>query len=157
MATVTRQDGTKITINDAITKTSFSSISAGTVVTQAYLDSLTTAITKLEGYAAKVDNCGYTNCCESCQDSCTCQSSKNQSCQNTCTCQSDKNQGCQNTCTKIVLTVTKVARIVVLISPVRTVVLTKAVKVPRTKVVRVPQTKAAKVEVITWLIFLLLI
>ena len=99
MATVTRQDGTKITINDAITKTSFSSISAGTVVTQAYLDSLTTAITKLEGYAAKVDNCGYTNCCESCQDSCTCQSSGNQSCQNTCTCQSDKNQGCQNTCT----------------------------------------------------------
>ena len=68
-------------------------------IKEIHLNELQEALIKLNSYLPAVDNCGFTNCCESCQDSCICQSDKCQACQNTCTCQSDKCQKCQNSCT----------------------------------------------------------
>lgn len=95
-------------VNGTIAKTKFTDADnlangVATTVKAVHITELRTAISALEGYAKNVDNCGYTNCCESCQDACTCQScqtSKCQSCQNACTCQSKSSkcqscQGCQ--------------------------------------------------------------
>lgn len=84
--------------NGAINKTTFTDQTAIQCSEQVkakavHITELRNAITKLETYVKNVDNCGYTNCCQSCQNACTCQSSKCQSCQNKCACQS-----CQNTC-----------------------------------------------------------
>jgi len=67
-------------------------------VKEIHLHELQNAITKLNSYLPNVDNCGYVNCCESCQDSCICQSDKCQSCQNACNQCTDKCQSCQNAC-----------------------------------------------------------
>ena len=65
-----------------------------------HVSELRTAIGRLEGYSVNVDNCG----CQSCQNTCTCQSDKCQSCQgcqscqNTCTCQSCQRGNCNCNC-----------------------------------------------------------
>ncbi len=64
-----------------------------------HIRELRAAVNALEGYVVNVNNCG----CESCQDSCICQSDKCQTCQtcqNTCSCQSYSCQGdsCSSNC-----------------------------------------------------------
>ena len=62
--------------------------STAVLVKAVHIRELRDAVNALEGYAVNVNNCG----CETCQDSCICQSDKCQSCQ---TCQSTTCQSCQ--------------------------------------------------------------
>ena len=59
-----------------------------------HFDELDVAISALDNYVKNVDNCGVTNCCQSCQNTCACQSC--QSCQNSCSCQSQCNCNCSS-------------------------------------------------------------
>ena len=91
-------------LNGAISTTSFTDRSLFTntastlFIKTIHIQELQASLTALDTYSVNVDNCGYTNCCESCQDTCICQSDKCQSCQNTCNQCTDKCQWCQNTC-----------------------------------------------------------
>ena len=86
--------------NGKINKTTFTdqtNIQNGTSIKSKYIHikELRDAVIKLEGYAVNVDNCG----CESCQDTCKCQSDKCQSCQtcqDSCTCESCQRGNCSN-------------------------------------------------------------
>lgn len=94
---------TTITKNPTITKTVFTDADSikkdsNVLIKQKHIDELNNAISKLDTYLKNVSNCGYINCCQSCQDSCICQSSKCESCQDSCVCQSSKCQSCQNRC-----------------------------------------------------------
>ena len=89
--------------NGAITATTFTDRSSftGTAVLkikQTHITELQNAITRLNTYAANVDNCGYTNCCQSCQNACNQCTDKCEKCQETCACQSNKCEKCQETC-----------------------------------------------------------
>lgn len=76
--------------NSTITQTSWTALAVGDKVTAANITELQTAIAALENYAKNVDNCGFTNFCQSisCQGCQSCQSK---------TCQSNSCQGCQST------------------------------------------------------------
>lgn len=107
-------------INGQINPTSFTDQTAiqlkndSLVVKQNHINDLRTAINRLNQYAANVDNCSVKDCCQSCQDTCLCQSNKCQSCQNLCTqctticercqdsclCQSNRCESCQDLCTQ---------------------------------------------------------
>ena len=78
-------------------QTSFNNTS-NLFIKEVHLNELQTALTTLNNYLPNVNNCGYINCCESCQNLCICQSDKCQACQNACTNCTNGNQGCQNTC-----------------------------------------------------------
>lgn len=91
-------------VNGTIAKTNFTDADnlandVATTVKAVHITELRTAISALEGYAKNVDNCGYTNCCESCQDACACQSCQScqrcESCQDACSCQSCESTWCQ--------------------------------------------------------------
>lgn len=91
-------------LNGSIAQTSFSSISRGTIVKHIDLEAITNAVSKLEGYAANVDNCGNcspANCCQSqsCQSQ-SCQKCQSQTCQSvSCqSCQSCQGLKCQSQC-----------------------------------------------------------
>lgn len=86
-----------MSLNGKITQSTFTDFPSTTdlVVKTTHITELRNAVNKLNTYIANVDNCGYTNCCQSCQNACACQGCQTcQGCQNTCACQS-----CQNTCT----------------------------------------------------------
>lgn len=61
-------------VNGTIAKTSFtdSSISSSLKVKSVHITELRTAITRLQGYAVNVDNCGNCTYCQTCQTA-TCQ------------------------------------------------------------------------------------
>lgn len=63
--------------------------STALLVKAIHIRELRAAVNALEGYVVNVNNCG----CESCQDSCVCQSDKCQKCQ---TCQINTCQTCQS-------------------------------------------------------------
>ena len=91
-------------INGKITNTTFTDQSAlaannNIKVKKIHITELRNAVAKLNTYLTKVDNCGYTNCCESqcdkskqCTDTCQSQCNKCKQCTDTC-------QSCQNKCT----------------------------------------------------------
>lgn len=60
--------------NGTITKTSFSTINTGSVITKQQTYEIRTAIDKLISYGANVDNCGnctvYCQVCQTCQSEC---------------------------------------------------------------------------------------
>ena len=70
-----------------------------TKVKSLHIVELRKALDNLEKYSVNVDNCGYTNCCESCQDACTQCTDACQRCQQACTQCTDKCQRCQQSCT----------------------------------------------------------
>ena len=83
--------------NGTINQTNFTDYSdiratGSTKIKAVHINEMQDALAKLETYVKGVDNCGYTNCCQSCQNACTCQGCQGcqgcQSCQNSCTCQS---------------------------------------------------------------------
>ena len=83
--------------NGPIAQTEFSPITVGTIIKHADFEAISSAITKLAGYAANVDNCGNcspANCCQSQ----SCQSQTCQSCQGCQTCQGCQSQSCQDQC-----------------------------------------------------------
>lgn len=85
-----------MSLNGKITQSTFTDFPSTTdlVVKATHITELRNAVNKLNTYIANVDNCGYTNCCQSCQNACACQGCQTcQGCQNTCACQS-----CQNAC-----------------------------------------------------------
>jgi len=69
-----------------------------TKVKDLHITELRKALDNLERYSANVDNCGYTNCCQSCQDACTQCTDACQRCQNSCNQCTDACQRCQNSC-----------------------------------------------------------
>ena len=78
--------------NGTITKTSWTTVSKEEKVVVSHISEIQAAIAKLEGYAKNVDNCGFTNYCQTCQNV-TCQSITCQGCQGCQRCQS-----CQRNC-----------------------------------------------------------
>ena len=78
--------------------TSISNNPNNTPVKSLHIIELRKALDNLERYSVNVDNCGYTNCCQSCQDACTQCTDKCQACQNTCNQCTDACQTCQNSC-----------------------------------------------------------
>lgn len=77
-------------VNGTITLTKFTAPTKGTLIRKTDFDALSVAVTKLQGYAANVDNCGNcspSNCCQSCQTS---------KCQSQCTAPSDCSSNCCN-------------------------------------------------------------
>ena len=93
-------------LNGTINKTLFTDATSmsnnpnSTLSKAVHINEIRTALNKLETYATKLDNCGYTNCCQSCQNSCNQCTDKCQSCQNSCSQCTDKCQSCQNTCSQ---------------------------------------------------------
>ena len=69
-------------------------------VKEIHILELQNALNKLNTYLPNADNCGYVNCCESCQNTCICQSDKCESCQDACTQCTDKCESCQDACTQ---------------------------------------------------------
>ena len=53
--------------NGIITKTSWTTVSKEEKVVVSHISEIQAAIAKLEGYAKNVDNCGFTNYCQTCQ------------------------------------------------------------------------------------------
>jgi len=80
-------------VNGAITKTIFSdtTVTTSQKINPVHITELRAAITRLQGYAANVDNCGNCTYCQTCQGA-TCQSA---ACQSV-SCQSVSCQSCQS-------------------------------------------------------------
>ncbi len=86
--------------NGTISKTTWTAIGTGNKVVPTHVNEITAAIDKLETYAKNVDNCGFTNYCQSCQTT-TCQTTTCQGCQGCqrCqACQSCQSYKCQSEC-----------------------------------------------------------
>ena len=78
--------------NGTITKTSWTEVAKEEKVVVSHISEIQAAIAKLQEYAKNVDNCGFTNYCQTCQ-TVTCQSVTCQGCQGRQRCQS-----CQRNC-----------------------------------------------------------
>ena len=103
MAYVYRNSGSPnqcaVLINDTISQTNLTVPSANTRVESSYFLKIKSAIDNLETYNSQcVENCGYSNCCQSCQACQSCQSDRCQSCQTCQGCQSCQSQSCQSEC-----------------------------------------------------------
>lgn len=71
MGYVSRDDGTRVQINDKIVQTEFALPKDEDISSINILAKISEAIARLEEYGKLVDNCGYTNCCQSCQQYCS--------------------------------------------------------------------------------------